>query len=178
MIGLDGMRVSGTTLDAGRCHGFPLWRLAVLQFPTGDGRIAPMMQPLLRAAAALAGLVGLLALAGPAAALDLNSFRAQHRLPALSVSSELLGAAYEHAHALAGRGRLDHAGFRQRVGSIASTAAENVAYRCESEDCVIKMWSRSAGHRRNMLMKGVTRYGIASATGGNGRTYWVLELGN
>jgi hypothetical protein len=24
----------------------------------------------------------------------------------------------------------------------------------------------------------VTRYGIASATGGNGRTYWVLELGN
>ena len=95
-----------------------------------------MMQPLLRAAAALAGLVGLLALAGPAAALDLNSFRAQHRLPALSVSSELSGAAYEHAHALAGRGRLDHAGFRQRVGSI------------------------------------------ASATGGNGRTYWVLELGN
>jgi uncharacterized protein YkwD len=40
------------------------------------------------------------------------------------------------------------------------------------------MWARSAGHRRNMLMKGVTRYGIASATGGNGRTYWVLELGN
>jgi hypothetical protein len=169
------MRVSGTTLDAGRCHGFPLWRLAVLQFPTGDGRIAPMMQPLLRAAAALAGLV---ALGGPAAALDLNSFRAQHRLPALSVSSELSGAAYEHAHALAGRGRLDHAGFRSRLGTIASTAAENVAYGCESEDCVIKMWSRSAGHRRNMLMKGVTRYGIASATGGNGRTYWVLELGN
>ena len=134
-----------------------------------------MMQPLLRAAAAAAALAGL---AGPAAALDLNSFRAQHKLPALSVSSELSGAAYEHAHALAGRGRLDHAGFRQRLGSISSTAAENVAYGCETEACVIRMWARSAGHRRNMLMKGVSRYGIASATGGNGRTYWVLELGN
>ena len=118
------------------------------------------------------------ACAGPASALDLNSFRAQHKLPALSVSSELSGAAYEHAHALAGRGRLDHAGFRARLGNISSTAAENVAYGCASEDCVIKMWARSAGHRRNMLMKGVTRYGIASATGEKGRTYWVLELGN
>src|SRR3569833_3945466 len=90
----DGMRVSGTTLDAGRSHGFPLLRLAVLQFPTGDGRIAPMMQPLLRAAAALVGLAGL---AGTAAALDLNSYSAQHKLPALSVSSVLFGVAFEHA---------------------------------------------------------------------------------
>lgn len=134
-----------------------------------------MMQPLLRAAAAFAALV---LVAGPAHALDINSFRAQHKLPRLTASSELMGAAYAHAHDLANRGRLDHAGFRARLGSISSTAAENVAYGCATEECVIKMWSRSAGHRRNMLMKGVTRYGIASATGGNGRTYWVLELGN
>ena len=135
-----------------------------------------MMQRLTIAAAAALAALG--AFAGPASALDLNSFRAQHKLPPLAVSSELSGAAYEHAHALAGRGRLDHAGFRQRLGNISTTAAENVAYGCETEACVIKMWARSAGHRRNMLMKGVSRYGIASATGGNGRTYWVLELGN
>jgi hypothetical protein len=29
-----------------------------------------------------------------------------------------------------------------------------------------------------MLMRGVTSYGIASATAENGRRYWVLELGN
>jgi uncharacterized protein YkwD len=40
------------------------------------------------------------------------------------------------------------------------------------------MWANSAGHRRNMLMKGITSYGIASATADNGRRYWVLELGN
>lgn len=135
-----------------------------------------MMQRLTIAAAA--ALAALAAFAAPASALDLNSFRAQHKLPRLSVSSELSGAAYAHAHDLANRGRLDHAGFRQRLGNISSTAAENVAYGCATEECVIKMWARSAGHRRNMLMKGVSRYGIASATGGNGRTYWVLELGN
>jgi uncharacterized protein YkwD len=40
------------------------------------------------------------------------------------------------------------------------------------------MWSRSASHRRNMLMGGISAYGIGSATGSNGRTYWALELGN
>ena len=133
------------------------------------------MMRALTTAAAIAGLFGL---AGQAYALDINSFRAQHKLPPLAVSSELSGAAYAHAHDLANRGRLDHAGFRERLGSISSTAAENVAFGCATEDCVIRMWSRSAGHRRNMLMKGISRYGIASATGGNGRTYWVLELGN
>src|SRR6185295_17568370 len=33
-------------------------------------------------------------------------------------------------------------------------------------------------HRANMLRRDVTSYGIASAVGGNGRRYWVLELGN
>lgn len=31
---------------------------------------------------------------------------------------------------------------------------------------------------RNMLMKGLSAYGLASATGDDGRKYWVLELGN
>ena len=53
-----------------------------------------------------------------------------------------------------------------------------VAVGCDSEACAIRMWSRSAGHRRNMLMTGVSSYGIASATASNGKRYWVLELGN
>ncbi|MBS0535786.1 MAG: CAP domain-containing protein [Proteobacteria bacterium] len=118
-------------------------------------------------------------LSTPSLALDLNSFRAQHKLPALSYSATLAGAAYEHARSLAKRERLDHDGFKQRVGRLVSgMAAENVSFGCEDQDCAIRQWARSAGHRANMLLKGITSYGIASARGDNGRRYWVLELGN
>ncbi len=126
---------------------------------------------------ALAGLA-FIVLATPSRALDLNSFRAQHGLPALSASGALAGAAYSHAHSLAGRRRLDHDGFRQRVSLTSGTAAENVAFGCATEDCVIRMWARSARHRANMLRRDVTSYGLASADGGDGHRYWVLELGN
>lgn len=112
-------------------------------------------------------------------ALDLNTFRAQHKLPPLAVSAELSGAAHEHARDLARRGRLDHNGFKQRVGSLVSgAAAENVLFGCDDAACAFRKWASSAGHRRNMLMRGITHYGLASATGEKGRKYWVLELGN
>jgi uncharacterized protein YkwD len=116
--------------------------------------------------------------ATPALALDLNSFRAQHRLPPLSLSLALSGEAYADAHDLANRNHLDHNAFRARARTLSSTAAQNVLWGCETEDCAIRMWAKSAGHRRNMLMKGVSSYGLASATAANGRRYWVLDLGN
>ena len=120
-----------------------------------------------------------LAIASPAAALDLNSFRAEHKLPPLSYSALLAAAAYSHAHDLAQRKSLDHKGFKERVMSLVSSAgAENVSWGCADEDCAIRQWARSAGHRRNMLMKGISSYGIASAKADDGRTYWVMELGN
>jgi cysteine-rich secretory family protein len=115
---------------------------------------------------------------GSVLALDLNSFRAQHGLPPLSMNGALASAAYSHAHDLASRRRLDHAGFRQRVSITSGTAAENVAFGCATEDCVIRMWARSGRHRANMLLRTVTSFGLASADGGNGLRYWVLELGN
>jgi|SRR5947207_2542043 uncharacterized protein YkwD len=117
-------------------------------------------------------------IATAAIALDLNSFRAQHGLPPLSTSGALAGAAYSHAHNLAARQRLDHSGFRERVSLTSGTAAENVAFGCATEDCVIRMWARSGRHRANMLRRDVTVYGLGSADGGNGYRYWVLELGN
>lgn len=129
-----------------------------------------------RAGCIAVAIAGVALSAAPARALDVNSFRAQHRLPPLSSSSMLAAAASSHAHDLARRGRLDHNGFRERM--VGSIGAENVAYGCNDEDCATRMWAHSAGHRRNMLMRGVTSYGIASATAENGRRYWVLELGN
>jgi len=111
-----------------------------------------------RCAATLALFVAAVARAAPARALDLNSFRAQHHLPPLSLSSTLAGLAYEQAQSMAGRSRLDHAGFKQRVAFSGGMHAENVAViacarpgakpvptfagracGCADEDCAIKI---------------------------------------
>ncbi len=133
------------------------------------------MSVLIRLALALAAA---LCLAAPAAAFDINAFRAQHKLPRLSMSSTLSGYASAHAYDMAARRHLDHNGFLARARMRGSVSAQNVAYGCATEECAFRMWSRSAGHRRNMLLKGISAYGIASADAGNGRRYWVLELGN
>jgi uncharacterized protein YkwD len=118
-------------------------------------------------------------LGGRAFALDLNSFRAAHGLPKLSYSGALASAAYEHAHDMARREHLDHNGFRVRIANLVSgIGAENVLWGCKSEDCAIRNWAKSPGHRRNMLLRGISKYGIASARAANGQRYWVLELGN
>jgi uncharacterized protein YkwD len=114
----------------------------------------------------------------PAVALDLNSFRAQHGRPALSVSASLSALAYAQANSMASRTRIDHKDFRKRIGAmIGTTHAENVSVGCEDEDCAIRQWARSGGHCANMLRSDVSSYGIASATGENGKRYWALELG-
>jgi uncharacterized protein YkwD len=123
-------------------------------------------------------ILAILTFTTPASALDLNSFRAQHRLPPLAMSGALTSEAYATANDLARRNHLDHNAFRARMRTMSSTAAQNVLWGCDSEDCAIRMWAKSAGHRRNMLMTGVSSYGIASATAANGRRYWALELGN
>ena len=122
--------------------------------------------------------VTLVLLMTPALALDLNSFRAQHGRPPLSVSGQLAGIATSHARDLARRQRLDHNGFRERMAFVRSAAAENVLVGCADADCAFRKWAASSGHRANMLRRDVTHYGIASATADNGRRYWVLELGN
>ncbi len=146
-------------------------RLLVLR-QGGRLRVAMMK----RAAIAIA-VVGF-AWVSPALALDLNDYRAQNKRPRLSMSSQLSGIASGKARELAGKGRLDHAGFRERARLRGATSAENVAFGCDTEDCVIQQWARSGGHRSNMLLRNVSHYGLASAKAANGRRYWVLELGS
>ena len=122
-------------------------------------------------------LAALLA-ATPACALDLNSFRAQHGRPALAMSSTLAALAYEQAHSMATRKSLDHNDYKRRLGFMGTMTAENVLVGCADEDCAIRGWAKSGAHRANMLRGDVAAYGIASATGANGRRYWALALGN
>jgi uncharacterized protein YkwD len=117
--------------------------------------------------------------AAPANAEDINSFRRAHGLPPLAMSSTLTGLAYEQAQSMASRNRLDHQGFRERVSFAGGGRhAENVAVGCANEDCAFRLWARSPGHRANMLLRDVSAYGLASASGPGGRKYWALELGN
>ncbi len=132
------------------------------------------MRQIVRAGLVIAGTV---ALAPPASALDINSFRAAHHRLALSTSVSLAGLTYQQAQAMAGRSRIDHKDFRQRIGAVGTTHAENVLVGCDDEDCAITTWSKSGGHRANMLRGDVSAYGIASATDDKGRKYWALELG-
>ncbi len=127
-------------------------------------------------------------------ALDLNAFRAEHGRPALSVSSSLSALAAEQAQSMASRTTLDHKDFEKRIGKIRSAHAENVAVMicarpgapptpharacpCEDEGCAMQLWADSPGHRANMLLGNVTRYGVASVLGDDGKRYWALELG-
>ena len=135
-------------------------------------RLTLVLAALLAAAPALAFL-----LSTPVRAMDLNTFRAQHHMPALHMSSRLAGMAQEQADAMAGRNRIDHKDFRKRAAVAATTSAENVLVGCADEDCAIRGWARSPRHRSNMLRGDVSAYGIAYATGKNGRKYWALELG-
>jgi uncharacterized protein YkwD len=112
----------------------------------------------------------------PAQAQDLNSFRAKHGRAPLQYDASLAGLAYAHAADMARRGRLDHAGFARERATLGARA-ENVAYGCADEPCTILQWSRSAGHRANMLRADVTSYGLASVAAASGRRYWAMELG-
>jgi uncharacterized protein YkwD len=129
--------------------------------------------------AAAAVLAAALSAAWPGAAKaeDLNSYRAKHSRPALSYSSYLSAVAQERAESMARRSRLDHKGFRELARNAGTASAENVLFGCDNEDCAIRMWARSSGHRRNMLSGNYSHYGIASATSDKGRRYWALELG-
>ena len=121
----------------------------------------------------------LVALVTPAVALELNALRAKARLPPLSYNATLAGAAYEHARDMAKRKTLDHKNFKARMaGVVSGVAAENVSYGCDDQPCAVRQWAKSPGHRANMLMKGVSSYGIGSAVSEDGRRYWVMVLGN
>ena len=81
--------------------------------------------------------VAFLALAAPAQATDLNSYRAKHGRAALRVDPSLTGMAHNHALDMARRGRLDHAGFLRGRAPLGAAARE----------CQLRLCRRSLRHR-------------------------------
>ena len=112
----------------------------------------------------------------PETATSLNGFRASHGLSQLRTDGTLTALAGEHAADMARRDSLDHDGFMTHRGPRGARA-ENVAYGCRESACVIQQWVNSSGHRKNMLIPGLTRYGLGSATSQSGKKYWTLLVG-
>ena len=132
---------------------------------------------------AIKALPVLLALAGcgsfvgvPETATTLNGFRAANGLSQLRSDVALTAMASSHAADMARRDNLNHDGFKDQRGPRGARA-ENVAYGCKDTACVINQWANSSGHRSNMLIPSLSRYGLASATSSSGKKYWALELG-
>jgi uncharacterized protein YkwD len=127
-------------------------------------------------AAAVAGC-GTLSVPGtPETATSLNGFRASHGLSQLRTDGTLTALASEHAADMARRDSLDHEGFMRQRGPRGARA-ENVAYGCKDSPCVIQQWVNSSGHRKNMLIPGLNRYGLGSAISSSGKKYWTLLVG-
>jgi len=126
--------------------------------------------------AVVAALVLALSMAAPARAFDVNSYRAAHGMNRLVRSAKLNALAAGHARDMARRNSMDHDGYMTRLPKAGDVAGENVAWGCSSADCAYRLWAESPGHAANMLMRGVTRYGLASAAG-HGRRFWCLIVG-
>jgi uncharacterized protein YkwD len=112
----------------------------------------------------------------PETATSLNGFRASHGLSQLRTDATLTTLASAHAADMARRDSLDHDGFMAQRGPRGARA-ENVAYGCKESPCVIQQWVNSSGHRKNMLIPSLTRYGLGSATSPSGKKYWTLLVG-
>ncbi len=55
--------------------------------------------------------------------------------------------------------------------------AENVAYGCKRFALRHSAVGEFVRPRKNMLIPGVTKYGLASATSSSGKKYWTLLVG-
>jgi uncharacterized protein YkwD len=113
---------------------------------------------------------------------DINAFRAGQGLDPLQPNTALTRAAQRHADDMSVRGYFSHASpggpdgdnFAERArasGCAMRNGAENIATGQQTEGAALVAWQNSAGHRRNMLVRNYTQYGL-----GRAGDLWVLKL--
>jgi hypothetical protein len=111
----------------------------------------------------------------------ISSFRLQHGEGRVTADPVLGRIAHEQATAMAAKDVLDHdvlGRFSSRVAPSGSgQAAENIAYGYDSFPKTLSQWIDSSGHRKNLLLHGASRIGVASVKSATtGRTYWAMEI--
>lgn len=133
-----------------------------------------------RAAAPAPALTQVSTASVPTELTQINALRRAAGVGALQPSAALDRAAELHAADMVRSGYFSHTGTNgSSVGDRArqqgyryGLIAENIAQGDPSLAAVLDSWMGSSGHRRNLLNRRVTDYGLAQ----NGRT-WVMVLG-
>jgi uncharacterized protein YkwD len=119
-----------------------------------------------------------------AAASLISGYRRNNGLPAVRIDPALTRLAEEQSRAMASRNRLDHdvvRAFDARLrasGYDARAAAENISAGYHTLAEAFSGWRDSAPHRKNMLLSGATRMGIAAVRAPNSKykVFWTLIL--
>ena len=99
-----------------------------------------------------------------------NQLRNREGVDPVRVDRHLNRVAESYARTLAKRGELTHGNFRKRMvrAGVRMPAAENIAVGQETPKGVVKDWTRSPGHFRNMTSGRFKRIGV-----GYHDKYWV-----
>ncbi|WFU20545.1 CAP domain-containing protein [Bradyrhizobium sp. CB3481] len=111
----------------------------------------------------------------------ISDFRLKHGEKRVTLDATLTRIAHDQAQAMAAKDKLDHdvlGHFNSRMSpASAGRAAENIAYGYESFPKTLDQWINSSGHRKNLLLPGATRVGVASVKSAKtGRTYWAMVI--
>lgn len=115
-----------------------------------------------------------------AATQHLNALRADSQLAGVLYSMKLEKAARRHAEDMVRRGVFSHSGSDgsgigdrlTRSGYGWCTAAENIASGQPTLAAVMRAWTLSRGHRKNMLNRSVSEFALVRASG----DIWVMVL--
>jgi len=126
-----------------------------------------------------AAVPGRTAVADPAQMI--SDFRLKHGEKRVTLDGTLTRIAHDQAQAMATKDVLDHdvlGNFNTRVGPAgAGRAAENIAYGYDGFPKTLDQWINSSGHRKNLLLPGATRVGVASVKSAkSGRMYWAMVI--
>ena len=160
-------------------------RLAVLAAPVWlaacAGSYEPPADPSFYRSMASAGAAPLDA---PTAASMISGYRTNNGLDAVTIDPELMKLAEAQARAMAARDKLDHNVIRDFSGRLlasgydAKYAAENIGAGYHTLAEAFSGWRDSPPHRKNMLLSGATRMGIAAAyaPGSKYKVFWALIL--
>jgi len=119
-----------------------------------------------------------------AAASMISGYRKNNGLGPVAIDPVLSRLAAEHAQAMARADRMEHTltrPFPARLkagGYDAAVAAENIGAGYHTLAEAFSGWRDSAGHRQNMLLKGATHMGIATAYAPKSKykVFWTLIL--
>ncbi len=117
-----------------------------------------------------------------AAASIFSGYRSNNGLDALTLDPELMKLAEAQAGAMAKRDKLDHKVSKPFVARLkasgydAKIAAENIGAGYHTLAEAFSGWRDSPPHRKNMLLAGATRMGIAAVYAPNSKykVFWSL----